>query len=266
MATGTRAGQARTGQKAAKSEVEVVEQGDVDFVFRPKVDQPDPAGLEDVERFFVVLRPRTPRVWRLLVIGRKRLPEIDAHERNWGFVDLVTRSVTDVRKALAAATYETKTRGERRLPAARPAGEGTYALIRQRPTLHLVYRLELPEQPGPVQTALGIERQGNFVLSLKNPAKPAPSGVGLNEKRKPKLRRDAKAAFRGRRFETEEAAPLQFERAEFILIGARQETRIGDHDAPEPQDEDAESSDLLALLRGGRIATPTEPLLEGDWR
>ncbi len=245
---------------------EMVEQGDIHFVFRPKVEEQHPSGLDDVERFLIVLRPQQPRVWRLIVIGRKRLPDIGSHERNWGFVDLVTRNVEDLRRALAPATYQTKTRGERHLPAARPAGEGVYALIRQQRQLHLVYRLELPQRLGPVQQALGIEHQGNFVLSVKNPEKPAPPGVGLDEERKADLPQAVEEEFRGRRFETERRDPLDFEGAEIILIGARHGTRIEDHDAPRPRNERPETSDLLRLLPAGRGAAPVEPLLQGGWR
>ena len=92
----------------------VTERGDIHFVFRPKVETDDPEGFADVERFYLVLHPLVlhplvlhhtrPRLWRVIVIGRKRLPRIDAHERNWGFVDLVTRKVDELRSAFAPAT------------------------------------------------------------------------------------------------------------------------------------------------------------------
>ena len=68
----------------------ILEQGDVFFFYRPRVDRNRMRGLEDVQRFYLVLRParRRPRI-RVLTIGRKRLPDIGSHERSWGFVDLV---------------------------------------------------------------------------------------------------------------------------------------------------------------------------------
>lgn len=244
----------------------VTERGDIHFVFRPKVETDDPAGFADVERFYLVLHPTRPPLWRVIVIGRKRLPRIDAHERNWGFVDLVTRKVDEVRRAFAPATYQTKTRGERHLPPARPAGAGVYALVRRGRQLHLVYRRALPERPGPVQAALGIERQGNFVLSVKNPEKPAPPGVGLGAEQKPKLPPRVQEEFRDRRFETEAPDPLNFPGAEIILIGARHGTRIGGEEtAPPAHGEKTAAADLLALLPEAREGAPVKPLLKGEW-
>jgi hypothetical protein len=55
-----------------------------------------------VERFFVVLRPRDLGRFRLLVLGRRRLPSVEGRkEREWGFVDLVTRDARDIEAALA---------------------------------------------------------------------------------------------------------------------------------------------------------------------
>lgn len=39
--------------------------------------------LDDVQRFYMVLAPHGRSFFRLLVIGRKRLPDVDDHERNW---------------------------------------------------------------------------------------------------------------------------------------------------------------------------------------
>ena len=33
---------------------------------------------------------------------------------------------------------------------------------------HLVYRLEVPEEPGPVQKALRIGKEGNILISIKS--------------------------------------------------------------------------------------------------
>ena len=72
---------------------QVVEHGDIYFVYRPRVEEVSVAGIEDIQRFFVVLSPQGKHLHRLIVIGRKRLPEIeDEHERNWGFVQKVVRN------------------------------------------------------------------------------------------------------------------------------------------------------------------------------
>ncbi|MBV8092515.1 MAG: hypothetical protein JOY71_08100 [Acetobacteraceae bacterium] len=111
--------------------VELIERGDIFFIYRPKVDHEEAAGFDDVERFYIVLRPQRRRLWRLIVIGRKPLPGIETHERNWGFVDRIFANPEEVREELSAATYSTKTRGKRHLPPARPAGEGAYGLAHE---------------------------------------------------------------------------------------------------------------------------------------
>lgn len=54
--------------------------------------------------------------YRLIVIGRKKLPTIDGdHERNWGFVQKVGRKPEEIEDELDRFTYPTATRGERHL-------------------------------------------------------------------------------------------------------------------------------------------------------
>jgi hypothetical protein len=110
---------------------EILEQGDIYFLYRPKVrgeeeamgEQPAAEDLGDVQNFYIVLKPERGR-FRLISVGRKRLPDIEEHERLWGFVDMIADSGKAIEEELQSATYATKTRGERVLPAARPAGEG----------------------------------------------------------------------------------------------------------------------------------------------
>src|SRR3546814_11753327 len=116
----------------------------------------------------MVLKPDGSDRYRMIVIGRKRMPDITEHERNWGFVETVARSAKDIEKALRRETYETKTRGERLRPAARAAGEGVYAIVNKDKDMHLAYALELPERPGAVQKALNIAPEAIFVPSDKN--------------------------------------------------------------------------------------------------
>ena len=103
---------------------EILEEGNIFFLYRPDVNEDEPHGLGDVQRFHIALRPHGGGQARLLTVGRKRLPDVEGHERNWGFVDLVTDKASELEKELREETYETKTRGEQRRPAARPAGEG----------------------------------------------------------------------------------------------------------------------------------------------
>ena len=61
-----------------------------------------------------------------------------------------------LRSAMFCHHYGTKTRGERIVPAARPAGEGVCAVLQRGHNLHQTYKLELPAPPGEVQQELNI--------------------------------------------------------------------------------------------------------------
>ena len=147
---------------------QVLERGDIYFVYRPRVEQESAAGLEEIQRFFIILSPRTRDIHRLIVIGRKRLPEIEGqHERNWGFVQKVARNPDEIQAELGRTVYDTKTRGERHLAPARPAGEGVYAIVNHDDHTHLAFALELPAKPGEVQQELNIPEQGSYIITIR---------------------------------------------------------------------------------------------------
>lgn len=137
--------------------VEVLERGHVYFFYRPKVDAQVARGPDDVQRLYMILRPRGKRTYRIIVIPEKRLPDLTAEgdRKTWGFVETVASRPADVEDELDPERYRTKTRGERELPAARPAGEGVYAIVRHGDHTHLAYKLELPDQD--VSRELGLE-------------------------------------------------------------------------------------------------------------
>lgn len=245
-------------------ETEVLEHGDIFFLYRPRVDEDDPAGLGDVQRFYIVLRPSSGRK-RLLVVGRKRLPDIDSHERNWGFVDMVSDSEKQIEEALREDKYETKTRGEQRTPAARPAGEGVYVISLEDGQMHLSYELELPEKPKDVQDAFNIVPKGSFALSVKNPEAGQPKAAGLSPDQKADYPKKLQEIFRDRRFAREDVRLLDYEGAEIMLVGARDnpEKEYGlDLDTDE---EDYKHSDTVRRLRMVESRHPVKPLFEGKW-
>ena len=250
-------------QAAARADgPDILERGDLFFLYRPKVEHEEAAGLDDVERLRVVLRPEGRQLWRVLVMGAKRMPDIGSHERNWGFVDAVLRREADVREAFAARSYETKTRGARHLAAARPAGEGVYALVRRGNQVLLACRLELPAAPGPVQEALGILPEAVYAVQVKNPEAPGAALLGEGRAHLPKR---VQAGFGDRRYEGESTAPLNHEGVEFLLAGIGADTEAAAPGALEASDEDERSSDLLKLLGARRERTAKEPLIEGVW-
>ncbi|KAA8541518.1 hypothetical protein F0562_022670 [Nyssa sinensis] len=98
---------------------------------------------------------------RFIVKGRKSLPDPSKKSRPyWGFVEMVTKKIEDVKIALKG--------GKKRHP-------------------HLIYKLEFPaedEQEEP-QESLNIEREGSFLIQIKNPDQHGTSQFrGLQSKRK----------------------------------------------------------------------------------
>ena len=243
----------------------VLERGDIFFLYRPVVEEEEPRGLPDVQRFFVVLKPDRAQKLRLLVVGRKRLPDVERHERFWGFVDRVAGSADDIEPQLRSFAYETKTRGKRHEPAVRPAGEGVYAITLLSGQMYLSYALELPAHPSEVQQAFRIASEASFVLSIKNPEAATPPGLGLGEKEKPDYPERLHAEFRGRRFEREDVRLLDFPGAEFILIGAGRNAEEAYGAKVTARREVDALPDIFRELQLRKERHPVRPLFEGKW-
>ncbi|KAJ9164519.1 hypothetical protein P3X46_024087 [Hevea brasiliensis] len=119
---------------------------------------------------------------RFIVMGRKSLPDPSKRSQPyWGFVDLVTNKIDDMKNALGGEEYDTSTRGHRHKYPARAVGEGVYRILRHNPGkrmhTHLVYRLEFPpeDKENEPQESLNIERQASFIIQIKNPEQRAGS-------------------------------------------------------------------------------------------
>lgn len=259
----------------SESAQEILEQGNIYFLYRPKVRSEEEESengataaedIADVQSFYVVLKPEGGR-FRLINIGRKRLPDVEGHERNWGFVELIADSGKVIEEALRRETYDTKTRGERVQPAARPAGEGVYALVREGSKMYLAWALELPKEPGPVQKAFKIPEEASLAISIANPEKRGgPRTAQLSEEQKADYPEDLQEEFRDRKFATEDPRLLDFEGAQIILIGARTDPENAYHIDLQPEQESESSADIFRQLRFARSRHPVEPLLEGEWR
>ncbi len=247
------------------AEVRVAERGDVFFFYRPRVERNAPRGEDDVQRFLVVLAPEGAPRFRLVTVGRKRLPGASerARERNWGWVMKVAGAPEELEGDLRGYRYETKTRGVRDQPAARPAGEGRYVIARHGAHTHLAYALARPEVPGPVQRELGIEASASLVVAVKNPHWPTPPGAnaGLAPEVEAFYPEALQAAFRGRRWAALEPGHLDREGAELVLVGTREE--------PEAELglrlEAEEPDDVLGLFGLDPADHPVAPLFRGDW-
>jgi hypothetical protein len=245
----------------------VLERGDIYFFYRPKIEEAAAEGVADVQRLFMILSPQDRKRYRLLVIGQKRLPAVSNQgARTWGFVDKVSRTAQALQEDLAPATYHTKTRGERTQPAARPAGEGVYAIVRHASHTHLVYALELPDEPGEVQEELQLTAEGSYIISVKNPEQPSPPGAGLGEERQVSFPRTLQGRFRSRRFiPVDPASFLNYEGVEVLLIGASDDVTEELDVQLQPQEETSATAEIFTDLGLQKSRHPMKPLFEGVW-
>lgn len=247
--------------------VETLERGNVYFFYRPRVEEEEPEGKEDLQNLHLVLSPHGGDDYRLGIIGRKRLPDPEARqERMWGFVEMVTHDPKRIVDALGEEEYETKTRGTRHRPAARPAGEGVYRIVRHDDHTHLVYALELPDEPDEVQRELRVEEEASFILSIKNPEKPAPRNAGLPEEREADYPSDLADRFRDRRFaEADPPRFLDYEGSQFVLISASEDVEAELGIELDPARESESTAEIFNDLRLEKSKQPVEPLFEGEW-
>jgi hypothetical protein len=250
------------------AEVKLLEQGDLCFLYTPRV-RPRPelpfdadervAGPRDVQRLHVVLSPRDRRVYRRLLVGRKRMPE-PSRQRFWAEIERVCETPDEVCFDLERYEYETKTRGPRVQPPARPAGEGVYVLAQHGTHAHLAYRLEAPRRPGEVQRALRILPEASYIVAAFNPE--APPRLGRRPPDVARVPEWMREKFRGRKFAPLDSDLLDVAGLELVLIGTSDdvEAELGIH-----LDADSERLDLLGDLRLDPREHPLRPLADGTW-
>nr|XP_024375297.1 uncharacterized protein LOC112282179 isoform X2 [Physcomitrium patens] len=215
-------------------------------------------------------------LFRYIVMGRKSLPDAAKGKSRpyWGFVELITSNPEDLKKMLSEGEYDTKTRGYRVNPAARPVGEGRYSIVRhhrdnKQTSIHLVYKLEHPgqhEKHGP-QDAMNIETQASFVIQVKNPKQAEPLQPG--SKRQAILPAYMLGKMGPKRFVPVDPPDLlNYEGVEFLLISARDELVDAEVDA-ELEISDSlskEVRDLMDLVVSSKGHEKlTRPLFEGVW-
>ena len=255
-------------QRAGGDDVRTLERGDIWFFSDPE------------------WRRRTLGRWRMFRISFwSSAPRIASAIGSSSWAESASRipSAQDVRASGASWTpwptnhaprpngqrrdLSTRTRGGRFQPAARPAGEGVYRILRHGDHAHLVYSLKLPERPSDVQEELGIEHESSYVLSIKNPEESSPPQAGLPKRQTGDLPQHPLEIFSGRRFAAAADPPdfLNHEGMELILIFAGQDVESELHIALEDADETAFSAEIFSELKLQRSEHPVGPLLEGEW-
>jgi hypothetical protein len=278
---------------------EVLEKGDIFFFYRPKtkiIDEGsggDVKSIEDIRRFFMVTatttavanteneqqrqfdgtNSKTPKEeesprYRLFVIGKKSLPEIRTtearrSERYWAKVGGIFENPQKLTSELLSDEF-------RKGDAARPVGEGKYAIVKHQDHAELAYVLEMPEEPGEAQRELGIEKEASYIVSIINPKVPVPAGYPSSEEPpnypEPILKEFGEnenfiSLARDLRF-------INFQNAQMILVGAREGRDVIQKEFGidiREEKETVHSADIFSKLKIEKDKVPTKPLIEGKF-
>jgi hypothetical protein len=250
------------------NEAEILEQGDIYFFYRPKKAAEEVKGIEDVRRFFMVTAPEEnssekSQLYRLFVIGKKSLPEVRksearVSERYWARVGGIFKDADELTKELLSDEFK---KGD----AARPVGEGKYAIVKHGNHAELAYILEMPKELGEAQQELGIEKEASYVISVINPKIPKPSNLPTTEE-PPQYPPEVLNEFN----ENENFVSLSkdtkfidYQNSQVILIGAREGKDVVKSEMGIDMKEEQSSADIFNKLKLRREQVPTRPLTEG---
>jgi hypothetical protein len=259
-----------TRSSVTSTQSAILEQGDIFFFYRPKVRSEKVESIDDVRRFFLVLAPESSgkkNLYRLLIIGKKSLPEIRetearSSERYWARVGGIFNDPTLLTKELLSKEF-------REGDMARPAGEGKYAFVDHNKHTELAFILELPKELGEAQKELGIQKEASYIITVINPKIPKREENLPSTEDPPKYPELILNDFS----DDENFVPLSrnlkfidYQNAQIILIGARegkdtltQELGIN----VENENENDHSADIFTKLRIRKDQVPIKPLMQG---
>jgi hypothetical protein len=256
------------------TEPEVLEQGDIYFFYRPKKGAKEVKGIEDVRRFFMVTAPEKSenknQFYRLFVIGKKSLPEVRksearASERYWARVGGIFNDPNELTRELLSDEF-------RKGDAARPVGEGKYAIIKYHQHAELAYILEMPKEPGEAQNEFDIEKEASYVISVINPKKPAASvapegGSYPSTEELPMYPEEVLNEFNNSDIFvslSRDTRLIDYKNAQIILSGAREGRDVIKNElGVEVEDESSKSADIFDKLKVRKDQVPIRPLTEG---
>lgn len=245
----------------------ILEKGELYFIYSPRVEEEKVKGIAEVERLYLVMHPFDKKLYRLIIIGHKKLPPLAQRgEVYWGFVEDVNPSAEAIENTFDPEKYKTATRGERHRGPGRPAGEGVYALVRHDDHEHLVFSLELPEKPGPVQKDLNLAKEASYILSVKNPKQPTPKGVGLDEAQEAEYPQVLQQKFDTRRFISQDLPEfLDYPGTQILFISAAQDYAKELGIKLQPEKETLDTAEIFSDLKLEKTIHPIDTLVKGKW-
>ncbi len=236
--------------------VRALERGRIAFVARPRVE-----GAPGIQRFMFLLSPEDRGdLHRRVVVGKKRLPEPGANEREWAYVDKLAGARNELLADLGPSTYTTKTRGVRHQPGARIIGVGRYGIVEHGDHAHLTYGLDPKTERAELHEALNIASEASMIAAVFNPlarwSRQATLQYGGDAEdaapfREPSIFPDElQARFGDLRFLPLDPELLDYEGSELVLIGAEDEVRAELADAAETRTDATEESEPERCRRG----------------
>ncbi len=243
----------------------ILEKGDIYFMYRPRLEEGEPHHLEEIQRFYFVLKGRENPFYRLVIVGKKRMPSIEHRDIEFAFIDSVIEEKESLIKVLQGKTYSTKTRGGLRTQeSCRPLGEGKYLIIQDGHNTHLMYALKRPDVLGRVQKDFGLAKEANMILVLKNPR--IASEKGLSSEQKAHYPSELQKHFGDHRFIS--LFPIDcvnYPGAELLLISEKSHLDEKVHIDIAKQFSTFPHIDMEKQLQFEEHEFPTKPLYEGIW-
>ncbi|KAL8851104.1 MAG: hypothetical protein Q9221_004000 [Calogaya cf. arnoldii] len=234
-----------TSKREESTPSSILEKGVIYFFFRGRVGINEPSHVNDIARSYIILRPLPHGAKlgdgpigdaghnRMLALPKKVLP-VSPKDRFMTFVEKTNVTMEEIKNSLSSSDYMTKTAGSRHTPAAAPIGEGVYAITSTGRETHLAYILTIPSELSEIQDDVGLKQRGSFVTSAKNPETAAPAGASLPKGAEyPKEILDE---FRGRGWMPLEPKLLDYENAQFLIIG-HNEGALEKATVPQPEDQ-----------------------------
>jgi hypothetical protein len=243
-----------------------LERGNIYFTCEPRANREALRGPDDVDTFAMILGPRGTDPYRLVVIAEKRLPAVGGGTDRMarGVVEYVSTQPEEVEDPLDPKSLLRKARGERFRAAARPAGEGDYAIVRHNRHTHLVYVRTLPPEAGEVQRVLNIVDEGSYIAVVKNPKARRTRGVPA-EPRRVRFPKPLQERFGHRPFIPLEPKFLNHEGAGILLVGAKQDVEAELGVRFDVERESETTADIFDDLLMERSVHPVGPFVEGRW-
>lgn len=195
----------------------VLQEGNIYFFLRPKVEIDNVSNLEDTQHALLLLQPKDTSKYILLVMGKKHLPE-ESGESYFSFVDEIYSSAEEAKNNLQEKYYTTKTRGKRKAPGAIRVGYGSYIIFSYKEHSYLAYKLIEPKVIKGIPSLFKLKRSDSFIIQVKNTNKYPHLGEKDINRKAPDFPKELSELFHDHKFIPLQVDLLYYKRAELLLI------------------------------------------------